>query len=122
MDDASAKAGIITLLEEHGVTFIDVGMGLHAVDGALLGALRVTSSTPERRDHIHAHKRIPLNGSADRAYATNIQIAELNALNAALAVIKWKKFCGFYADLDHELHSVYTIDGNHMLNEDHVGV
>jgi antirestriction protein ArdC len=30
----------------------------------------------------------------------NIQIAELNALNAALAVIKWKKLCGFYAVQD----------------------
>jgi hypothetical protein len=34
----------------------------------------------------------------DNLYAKNIQIAEMNALNAALAVIRWKKLCGFYFD------------------------
>lgn len=51
-------------------------------------------------------------------YAQNIQIADLNALNAALAVIKWKKLCGFYQDFEHEHHSTYTSDGNAMTNED----
>ncbi len=51
-------------------------------------------------------------------YDTNIQIADLNALNAALAVIKWKKLCGFYLDLDQEHHSTYTLDGNAMDNEE----
>ena len=32
----------------------------------------------------------------DEAYKTNIQIAELNAFNATLAVIKWKQLKGFY--------------------------
>ena len=35
----------------------------------------------------------------DDEYATNIQIADLNALNALMAVIKWKKLSGFYQDL-----------------------
>jgi len=39
-------------------------------------------------------------------------------LNAALAVIKWKKLFGFYFDFEQELSSTYTIDGNHLLNED----
>ena len=41
-----------------------------------------------------------------------------SALNAAIAVIKWKKLFGFYRDLDREHHSTYTIDGNMLLNED----
>lgn len=32
----------------------------------------------------------------DEKYRTNIQISELNALNACLAVIKYKQACGFY--------------------------
>lgn len=36
-------------------------------------------------------------------YDYNIQIADLNALNAALTVIKWKKLWGFYLDLDRKL-------------------
>ena len=47
-----------------------------------------------------------------------LQIAELNALNAALAVIKWKKLAGVYLDLEHEHFSAYTLDGNAMINED----
>ena len=51
-------------------------------------------------------------------YARNIQIADLNALNAILAVIKWKKLFGFYVDLEREHHSTYTINGNVLMNED----
>ena len=45
-------------------------------------------------------------------YATDIQIAELNALAANLSVIQWKKMLGFYADISHEVCSVYTINCN----------
>ena len=51
-------------------------------------------------------------------YHQNIQLADLNALNGALAVVRWKKHCGFYHDLDHEHHSTYVIDGNQIVNED----
>jgi hypothetical protein len=54
----------------------------------------------------------------DDDYDTNIQIAELNALNATFAVIRWKKWCGFYADLEHEHHSVYTITTNGLVGDD----
>lgn len=54
----------------------------------------------------------------DDEYASNIQIAELNALNASLAVIRWNSLRGIYADLEQEHHSTYAIDGNHLVNED----
>lgn len=41
-------------------------------------------------------------------YASNIQIVELNALNASLAVIKWKQLSGFYQDLEYEHHLTYS--------------
>ncbi len=86
---------------------------------ALAGQLRVPTSTPEQREHIRARNRIPFaDDDADKPYAQNIQIADLNALNAALAVVKWKKLCGFYRDLEGEHLSVYEVDGNHLLNED----
>jgi hypothetical protein len=56
-------------------------------------------------------------GDGQNEYALNIQIADLNALNAALAVIKWKKLFGFYVDLDAEHHCSYTIDGNALIND-----
>ena len=51
-------------------------------------------------------------------YSTNIQIADLNMLNAALAVIKWKKLCGFYQDLEREHNCTYSINVNQLLSEE----
>jgi hypothetical protein len=115
--EGPAKRLIIEKLEEFGLPFIDVGMGVYLSEGFLGGILRVTTSTPAQRDHVR--KRVSFAGDADRnEYATNIQIAELNALNAALAVIKWKKLAGFYQDLDFEHQCTYTIGGNMLRNED----
>lgn len=119
LDRGGAKAPIVQALEEAGLPFVDVGMGVELVDDALLGALRVTTSTAARRDHIRARNRIYLGDrDGDDDYARNIQIAELNALNAALAVVRWKKHYRFYHDPEREHYSTYTIDGNMMLNED----
>ncbi len=37
--------------------------------------------------------------------------------NAALAVIKWKKILGVYADLEMEQFSAYSLAGNRVINE-----
>lgn len=118
MDAGEDKRAVVEKLEALGVPFVDVGMGLELVDGSLGGILRVTASTPQKREHVHAG-RISFAGGGERdVYASNIQVADLNALNAALAVIKWKKLRGFYRDLDREHHSTYTTDGNLLLNSD----
>lgn len=120
LDKGSSKSLIIEKLEESAIPFIDVGMGVTLVDDSLLGVLRVTSSTPTKRAHVRERNRIPLSdGDGNNEYDRNIQIADLNALNAALAVIKWKKLCGFYHDLEHEHFTTFTIDGNTLTNEDH---
>jgi hypothetical protein len=55
----------------------------------------------------------------ENIYSSNIQVADLNALNAVMAIIKWKKLKGFYRDLEQENHSTYTTDGNMLLNGDY---
>lgn len=118
IDDGPSKKTVIAKLEEIGASFVDVGMGLQLDDGSLGGILRVTTSTPEKREHVHGGR---IDFSDDRGqdlYATNIQVADLNALNAIMAVIKWKKLRGFYRDLEQEYHSTYTTDGNMLLNGD----
>jgi hypothetical protein len=45
-------------------------------------------------------------------------VADLNALNAALAVIKWKKLFGFYQDMKSEHHSQFHTATNGFINED----
>jgi hypothetical protein len=57
-------------------------------------------------------------GGDDDLYASNIQIAELNMLNAVLAVIRWKKHFGFYADDRYEHECSYTIGPNMLINEE----
>lgn len=112
------KKSIVTSLDRFGVPFIDVGIGVHDVDGLLTGAVRVTTSTELKRDHVWSRQCIPFSDvDDDDGYSSNIQIADLNALNAALAVIKWKKLCGFYVDQEQEHFSVYQISGNHLINE-----
>lgn len=118
MDDAAAKRAIVDSLEKGSNSFIDVGMGLQLGDDGLTGTLRVTTSTTGMRDHVRTRNAIPLSaGGDDDAYRSNIQIVELNALNAALAVVRWKRLYGYYADLEHEHLSTYSVDGNHILNE-----
>ncbi len=118
MDASVEKRAVIAKLEALGVPFIDVGMGLELVNGSLGGILRVTTSTPEKREHIHAGRISFEGGGGQDVYASNIQVADLNALNACLAVVKWKKLRSFYRDLECEHHSTYTTDGNMLLNGD----
>jgi hypothetical protein len=115
LDAGEAKQRIVERLELLGVAFVDVGMGLELGERGLTGILRVTTSTTTERQQ--ARTCIPFHGGGvDDIYASNIQVADLNAFHAVLAVIKWKKLCGFYCDLEREHHSTYTLDGNLLLN------
>ncbi len=117
IDKSEPKVPIVTALEAASVSFIDVGLGIVLESDQLAGQVRLTANTPEKRDHFRA--RVPQATAADQnEYSTNIQIVELNALSAALAIIRWKKLLHFYRDLDHEHSSSYVIDGNHLQNED----
>jgi len=116
VDKGSAKKIVAEHLEAVGKSFIDVGMGIVVADGKLLGVVRTTASTADNRDVFRKHVRFG-DGDPDAAYTKNVQIAELNALNACQAVIKWKKLNGIYLDLEGEMNSNYTIDGNHISNE-----
>lgn len=119
LDKGPARELLVNRLEAFDIPFVDTGMGLHEVEGAIGGVLRVTTSTREQRVLARAKKRIPFGeGDGNNAYDRNIQIAELNAMSASFAVVKWKKLFGFYHDYDHEHHSTYTIDGNMLMNED----
>lgn len=115
VDDGKSKRDFVAFLESNSVSFIDVGMGIQVCENSLLGILRVTTSTPGKRDHVS--KRVSFNKGKEDDYSTNIQIADLNMMNAALAVIKWKKLCGFYQDMEHEHDCTYTINVNQLLSD-----
>ena len=94
-------------------------MGVTMDSDRLRGQIRTATSTPAKRNHVYEKNRIAFT-TADEVneYDKNIQVVELNALNAAVAVIKWKKLFGFYADDGNEHFSVFVIAGNEIINED----
>ncbi|MHA6780708.1 ThiF family adenylyltransferase [Pseudonocardia saturnea] len=117
VDTGDSRRQVVELLETVGCDFIDVGMGLLLDEerAQVFGQLRTTLSTPDTREQARQH--MPLSGSADEAvYAQNVQTAELNALNAVLAVTRWKRARGFYTDFENEVSSTYIIDGNTITN------
>ncbi len=118
VDRGSARKLIMNRLEKADTRFIDVGMGVQLINDGLIATVRSTSSVPGMREHLK--KRISFEDPIDDAYSSNIQISELNMLNAAMAVIKWKKLVGFYHDSEFEHHSTYTLNVNQLLSEDHL--
>lgn len=115
IDDAAAKEPIVTALLKFGIPFIDVGMGVDLVGEQLTGVVRTTKVTPE--DLSMVDRIMFTDTTVEGDYRTNIQIAELNARNAADAVIGWKKYRSIYADLGGEHHTLLSIATNHVVNE-----
>ena len=116
IDNNSARKCIIDELLKLKVSFIDVGLGVTLVDDHLIGIVRTTTGTDLKNDHLT--KRIPIEETEGNEYGTNIQIADLNALNAIMAVIKWKKLSAFYQDLLEEHQTTYSINVAQLLNGD----
>ena len=116
IDKEAVKKTIIDFLLSHEIPFFDVGLGVNTVDDCLVGTLRVTTGTSSKHDHLG--NRIAYGDDVNNEYATNIQIADLNSLNAVLAVIKWKKLSGFYQDLKKEHNTTYSINVSQLTNND----
>lgn len=117
IDASPDKVAIFEALQRSSTPFVDVGMGIYQYEASIGGILRASLSTPRQSDPTWLNAELPGGDAGEDDYAQNIQIAELNMLNAALAVIVWKKHFGFYLDFEHERSSAYTIDGNHLVNE-----
>ncbi|WP_426441008.1 ThiF family adenylyltransferase [Bradyrhizobium genosp. P] len=117
MDSGPAKKMLIDTLHVADKPFIDVGMGIELADDVLTGIARVTTSTPGHRDHVWDCISCADN-AAENIYTRNIQIAEMNALNAALAIIQWKKLCGFYFDPSPSFNTTYVISTNKLLKDE----
>lgn len=99
VDKGEARKLIFSTLLALGIPFIDVGMNLQLVKQSmkLVGSCRVTIATPHA--HGHLEQCVPMNdGDEDVLYRQNIQVADMNALNAQLAVMRWKQYCGFYQE------------------------
>jgi len=114
VDRGEVRQLVLRALAKTGVTVIDVGMGLNLSDDqeSIWGTCRVTASTPSTRDI--ALTRIPKVDRDEELYASNIQVADFNCLNAALAVAKWKRMCGFYLDDHDEYETTFSVNLNQL--------
>lgn len=116
IDRGAIKRRIVERLVRDGTAFIDVGMGILDVDGRLAGTLRTTLSTPENREAAAPHISYAEDDGVRNEYTTNIQIAELNAHNAAQAVIRWKQYFGLCQDLRQAASIAYSIGSGAIRN------
>ncbi len=119
VDQADVRDLVVKTLRGTPTSLIDVGMGVHLVDETqkIWGICRVTTLTTDH--HAHAENTLPLaENGADDIYRSNIQTADLNGLNAMLAVGMWKRLCGFYADSYNAHHFTYTTHLNELGNSE----
>jgi hypothetical protein len=114
VDAVGARNKIAGYLMDNCLPFIDSGLGINLSENKLSGLIRITSGFPGH--YLHVKEAIGGDNSKDDIYASNIQIAELNAMAAIHAIIKWKKMLGFYHDTFCEVNSVYSINDNDIFN------
>jgi hypothetical protein len=95
---------VFELLISMRIPFIDVGMGLNRKQGALSGTLRATCYAADNAAKVRDMQLAEMVDDPDDIYARNVQIAELNALNACIAVIRYKQLRGFYVDDNASYH------------------
>lgn len=114
VDNGEARRVILEALDGSSATLIDVGMGVRMnANQELLGQCRVTVVDVTRDPDAIA--TLPLAGEDEKdLYATNIQVADLNALNAFMAVQTWKKKSGYYASRPAGPLMVYSTSNSTM--------
>lgn len=100
VDHGPSRGVIARFLVEQRIPFIDVGIGVdkRADVAALIARARVTLVTP---DTAHLVDDLPTADDSAEAVYNNIQVLEINALNAMLAVIRFKQYLGFYTADEH---------------------
>ena len=112
--DNSRQDEVFEALEDVAIPFVDAGMSVRISEDRLAASLQVYSSS--RSSKGRWRDAIPNShlGDTDRQDPyRNSQIAELNAMNAALAVIEWRKITGqFESSRNIEVLRFKTGDAN----------
>ena len=117
VDNGKSRAEIFEALISLGIPYIDVGMGLSKKSGTLSGMIRTTYYPEGSAQEVLDKNLSDLSKQRDNLYRTNIQIGELNALNACLAVIKFKQYKGFYSSEEDFYHTLFNISDLKIVSE-----
>jgi hypothetical protein len=89
IDGGSDKRTIIENLQAWAIPFADCGMGVQRKENSLRGMLRVTTGAEGRYSLVA--NRVSCGNENEDEYDWNIQTADLNMMNAAMAVCKMEK-------------------------------
>lgn len=100
VDDGPARRLIVEWLSSKGIPFVDCGMGLNRSVIGLNGAVRITGVDRAAYERTVGTAYLPTSNAKEDEYRRQAQIAELNALNAAFAVIKFKQHFKLFDRLD----------------------
>lgn len=91
VDDGPARRFIVDWLSSRGIPFLDCGMGLNRSVIGLNGTVRITGVDRAAYERNVNTAYLPTGDTKEDEYRRQAQIAELNALNAAFAVIRFKQ-------------------------------
>ncbi|MDE2341966.1 MAG: ThiF family adenylyltransferase [Betaproteobacteria bacterium] len=118
VDRGSTRRLLYQHLMSESTPFIDVGMNLHLVSstGTLVGSCRFTLCTPEQNAHFAQYAPME-DDDQDAIYRQNIQISDMNALNAQLAVIKWKQYFRFYQDDFNAFNGTFSVNSMSLVRD-----
>jgi hypothetical protein len=100
VDDGPSRRFIIDWLSAASVPYVDCGMGLNRSFDGLNGVVRITGVDRSAYEQTVDTRHLPTENPKDAEYRKQAQIAELNALNAALAVIRFKQHFKLYDRAD----------------------
>lgn len=100
VDDGPARRYIVDWLSTKEIPFVDCGMGLTRSVVGLSGFVRITGIDRKAFDDNVGTARLPAENAKDDEYRKQAQITELNAMNAAMAVARFKQHFGLLDRLD----------------------
>jgi molybdopterin/thiamine biosynthesis adenylyltransferase len=91
VDDGPARKQIVDWLSARGIPYVDCGMGLDRSLVGLSGFVRITGTDRKAYDDNVGSARMPVENAKENEYRKQAQITELNAMNAIMAVIRFKQ-------------------------------
>lgn len=108
MDSGPSKRGIVDFLSKNHISFVDTGIDVRKTPKSLIGIVRSTRSVG---GDLHAiEENVSFEQANKDLYASNIQVADLNAMAALRAVIQWKHYSGFYSDSTDSENCIFSTD------------
>jgi len=100
VDDGPSRQNIVDWLSTRGIPYVDCGMGVDRSVVGLSGFVRITGADRKSYEDNVNSARLPTENAKLNEYRKQAQITELNALNAAMAVIRFKQHFKLFDRLD----------------------